>query len=142
MSRALTKLQQNNKKIEKFLEKQGVILSYLFGSMARGEAHKESDVDIAILFSEKINDKKYLKKEGELIIFFSSFFPKREINIVNLNISSPLLRQSVILEGEIIYLKNELIRIFFEMQTLKEYEDYLHLSGIYNTVLKERIKAL
>jgi predicted nucleotidyltransferase len=133
---------KDNKTIEKFLKKQGVILSYLFGSMARGEAHKESDVDIAILFNEKINDKKYLKKEGELIIFFSSFFSKREINIVNLNISSPLLRQSVILEGKIIYLKNELIRIFFEMQALKEYEDYLHLSEIYNTVSREKIRAL
>ncbi len=129
-------------KIKKFLKKQGVVLAFLFGSVARGEAHQESDVDIAILFDKKEKSSQYLKKEGEMIVFFSSFFPKREINIVNLNISSPLLKQSVILEGKPIYIKNTITRILFQIRTLQEYEEYLHLSNIYNEVLSQRIRTL
>lgn len=130
------------KEIRKFLEQQEVVLVYLFGSFARSQSHKESDVDIAVLFDRKVKASQYLKKEGELISFFSSFFPKKEINIVNLNISSPLLRQTVILEGELIYIKDEITRILFQVGTLREYEEYLHLSNIYNEILKQKIGSL
>ncbi|MFH1392458.1 MAG: nucleotidyltransferase domain-containing protein [bacterium] len=55
------------KQLNKTLEKNQVKLAYLFGSQARGEAHKESDVDIAVLFDEKVNPESYLLREGRLI---------------------------------------------------------------------------
>ena len=58
-------------KLKKSLKKQGVILAYLFGSVARGEAHLESDVDIAVLFDEKIKKDDYLRKEGRYEFFIS-----------------------------------------------------------------------
>ncbi len=133
---------KQNKTLKEFLQKQGVILAYLFGSMARGDAHKESDVDIAVLLDKKVKSQEYLKREGELISFFTSFFPKKEINIVNLNISSSLLKQAVILEGKLFYAKNELSRILFEIQTLKEYQDYLELTNIYDKMLEREVGAL
>jgi len=63
-----------------------VVLAYLFGSEAKGLSHQESDIDIAVLFDKKADPKDYLRKEGALIGYFSEIFPKKEINIVNLNI--------------------------------------------------------
>lgn len=126
----------------KKLKENGVILAYLFGSQARGTAHKESDIDIGILFNKTINPKDYLKKEGKLVELFCEVFPKKEINIVNLNIASPLLKQTVILEGRPLYIKSEEERILFQIQTLHEYEDYLHLSSIYNQFLRSKLKNL
>lgn len=117
-------------------------LLYLFGSEARGTAHAESDIDIGVLFNKKIDPKNYIKLEGELIGIFANIYPKKEINAVNLNLASPILRQAVILEGELLYKKDDTKRILFEIKTLQEYEEYSHLANIYNKFLKIRIKNL
>lgn len=129
-------------KLSQIFEENDVILAYLFGSEAKGASHRESDVDIGVLFNKKARPKDYLKKEGKLIEFFSEIFPEREINIVNLNIASPLLKQVAILEGNLLYQRGDLDRILFQIQTLHEYEDYLHLSNIYNQFLELKLKAL
>lgn len=129
-------------RLKKVLKKEGVVLAYLFGSKARGESYQESDVDIAVLFDEKIKKDEYLKKEGRLIGVFSEIYPKKEINIINLNISSTLLKQNVVLEGKPIYIKDKIKKILFQVSTLHQYEDYLHLSKIYSHFLHQRIKAL
>lgn len=129
-------------KLNKILKESNVVLTYLFGSEARDTSHKESDIDIGVLFDKKVNPKEYLEKEGKLIEFFSGIYLKKEINIVNLNIASPLLKQVVILEGKLLFAKNDLERILFQIQTLHEYEDYLHLSNIYNQFLDLKLKAL
>lgn len=135
-------IKKHQKELKKIFRKEGVILAYLFGSEARGTSHKESDVDIGVLFDKKINPKDYLKLEGRLIGFFSEIYLKKEINIVNLNISSPLLKQVAVLEGKLLYQKNDLDTILFQIQTLREYEDYLHLSNIYNQFLDLKLKNL
>jgi len=129
-------------KLNKILGESRVALIYLFGSEARGTSHKESDVDVGILFDKKVEQKDYLKLEGKLIGFFSGIYPKKEINIVNFNIASPLLKQVAILEGKPLYIRSDLDRILFQIQTLHEYEDYLHLSHIYNQFLDLKLKAL
>lgn len=129
-------------KLKKALKAEGVVLVYLFGSFARGEAHQESDIDIAVLFDKKIKEGDYLKREGKLIGVFSEIYQGREVNLTNLNISPPLLKQSVILEGKVIYEKSKIERIFFQVFTLHEYEDYLHLSRIYNQFLEAKIRSL
>jgi predicted nucleotidyltransferase len=129
-------------RVNKIFKENQVVLAYLFGSEARGTSHKESDVDIGVLFYKKVKPENYLKLEGKLIGFFSKIYPKKEINVVNLNVSSPLLKQAAILEGKILYQKSDLIRILFQIQTLHEYEEYLHLSNIYNQFLELRLKSL
>lgn len=135
-------IKEIKQKLNKFLEKNQVVLVYLFGSQIKGQAHKESDVDIGVLFDKKVSPEEYLKREGKLIAFFCQFYPKKEINIVNLNIASPLLKQVVILEGHPLYIRSEIERILFQVQTLREYEDYLHLSSIYNQFLEQKLKNI
>lgn len=129
-------------KLSRFCKKNDIVLVFLFGSEAKGTSHNESGVDIAVLFTGSVKPKDYLKREGKLIERFCEIYPKKEINIVNLNIASPLLRQAVILEGRLLYARSEADRILFQVQTLQEYEDYLHLSNIYNRFLDLKLKTL
>jgi len=135
-------LEKYQSKLNKIFKENQAVLAYLFGSEARGASHKESDVDIGILFDKKMKPREYLKKEGKLIEFFSEIYPKKEINIVNLNIASPLLKQVAILEGRLLYQRNNLSRVLFQTQTLREYEEYLYLSNIYNQFLDFKLKTL
>lgn len=129
-------------RVNKIFKENDVVLAYLFGSEARKETHKESDVDIGVLFDKRVNAKEYLKREGKLISFFGEIYPKKEINIINLNIASPLLKQTVILEGILLYVRSEVERISFQIETLREYEEYLRLSDIYSQFLDLKLKSL
>jgi len=140
-------MRTENTKINKYitfnrLGNNRIVLLYLFGSEARGTAHKESDIDIGVLFDKKTKESQYLQLEGRLIELFSNFYPKKEINVVNLNISSPLLKQAAILEGKLLYKRSDEARIFFEINTLREYEEYSHLAKIYNKFLNSKVKNL
>lgn len=130
------------RKFSKIFQQKRIVLACLFGSEARGEAHKESDIDIGVLFDRKIDPEKYLRAEGELIAFFSGIYPGKEINIVNLNIGSPLLKQNAVLDGKLLYRKDRFTEIQFQYNTLHEYEEYLHLSDIYEKFLELKLKAL
>lgn len=138
----MIKIKDYKQKFDKIFKQNQVILAYLFGSEAKGTSHKESDIDIGILFGKNVNSKDYLRLEGKLISFFSGIYPNKEINIVNFNIASPLLRQTAILEGKLLYARNKLTRILFQIQTLREYEEYSHLNNIYNQFLEKRLEKI
>jgi hypothetical protein len=135
-SSALNKDQKNK------LQKEGVVLAYLYGSEARGEAIKESDVDIAILFDKKIKEDDYLKKIFKISNLFNDVYPSRDIDIAILNQASPLFKQNAIIEGKELYCRSQWERILFENRTLHEYEDTRHLRNIYNYYLNLRLKNL
>lgn len=140
-------MKKNLQKIKKYdsfkrLGDNRIVLLYLFGSVARGTSHKESDIDIGVLFDNRTKENQYLQLEGKLIEFFSNLYSGKEINVVNFNIASPLLKQAAILEGKLLYKKSDEDRIFFEIHTLREYEEYSHLAKIYSKFLNVKVKTL
>ena len=124
------------------LKKHGVVLAYLYGSQARGNAMAESDVDIAVLLDKKIKEEKYLDKTLKLSALFSELYPDKEIGILILNQTTPLLKQNVIVEGKELYVADKLKRIIFENKALHEYEDTKKLRNIFNYFLNLRLKNI
>ena len=55
---------------------------YLFGSRARGDAQKYSDIDIAVEGAEKINVKTFLEMQEELENI-DSFYPVQVVDMKN-----------------------------------------------------------
>lgn len=55
---------KHREKLNKVLKTNQVILAYLFGSEVKGISHRESDVDIGVLFDKKVKPGDYLKLEG------------------------------------------------------------------------------
>ena len=124
------------------LLKEGVILVYLYGSEARGDAKLESDVDIAVLLNNKIKKNTYLKKTLKLSSLFNIIYPSKEIGILILNQAPPLLKQNAIVEGKELFVNDKMGKILFENKALHEYEDSRRLRKIYNEFLDHRINLL
>lgn len=119
--------------------KRGVILAYLFGSHARGEAGPLSDVDIAVLFQPDMpaetRFEALLKLMGDLAPFFD-----KEVEIVDLQDASPLLRHRVYYDGRLLYAAGEKVRIAFETKALRDYIDTQPLRSLKKKYILQRFK--
>lgn len=112
--------------------------AYLFGSIATGNANKESDIDIAIMLRKKYGSKEEILLKGNIIDVGMKYF-QRKIDIVLLHNSPPLLKYEVVKNG--IVLKNSPERATFESLALREYFDFRYYSDIYNAAIIREYKA-
>lgn len=69
----------------------GIALFVLFGSQARGDAHKKSDVDLAYSSLEPLS----LQKESEMAVELHEIFRTTHVDIVNLSAAPPLLLKQI-----------------------------------------------
>ncbi|MGF7396713.1 nucleotidyltransferase domain-containing protein [Thermoanaerobacterium thermosaccharolyticum] len=98
---------------------------YVFGSYAKGNNTKNSDLDIAVLFG---NDYDYMDKLnliGDLI----SIFKRDDIDLVVLNSANPVLRHQIIKFGKLIFEESEDVKV--EQKTVATVSTYNEsLSGV------------
>lgn len=100
------------------LQDYSIQLVYVFGSYAKGNNNKNSDLDIAMLMEEvDFNDK--LSLIGDL----TDIFKRNDIDLVILNSANSVLKHQIIKYGKLIYMKSEDIKVKFEVKVLKEYMD-------------------
>jgi len=90
-------VEQIKNTIIEVLKKHGVKRAALFGSVVRGEATKESDVDLLVEFEKgkSLLDLAGLKIEIEELL-------KRKVDVLTYNSLHPLLKQRILSEQEII----------------------------------------
>jgi predicted nucleotidyltransferase len=122
--------------------KAGANLVYLFGSQARGKVWAESDVDLALLLGSAIPSERYGEVRVELIAELMSVFGSNKVDVVVLNGAPPLLvYEGVIQGGRLLFEKDRLARIRFEVRAFQEYVDTARLREIQNRYLKEAIRG-
>jgi len=121
----------------KTLGEHGVLLAYIFGSRARGNAREDSDYDVAVLFS---NDDASIIDEINLAVELADALnePVEKIDVVSLNRADLLIKARVLKEGIPIYYVNEEFKRRWERKTLIEILDGSDMYAIYaNRALKK-----
>jgi predicted nucleotidyltransferase len=109
--------------IKKYLEKRDdIVLAFVFGSTVNGRLVEESDIDIAMLFAPKPFPSELLD-----IITKLSTITDREVDIVILNNSSPIIRMQVLKNGIVLKKKDNKIYNEFFVKTMKEYDDLKYI---------------
>ncbi len=120
-----------------FNNKADVYLIFIFGSSVKGHLTEESDVDVAILFKELPDLYAINQIRDEL-----SNLIKREVDVVVLNNSSPIIRMQILKNGILLINKKKAIYNDFFVRTVKEYDDLKRVrKEIENNILKGRIYA-
>lgn len=116
--------------LNSLFESEGILLAYLFGSLARRKVGE--DVDLAFL-AEKRDGVNLRQRMSDII-------GTERIDLVNLRTASPLLRFEIVRTGHLIYKKNEEVENAFELCTIKEYRDTAYLRARQAEMLKQRTK--
>lgn len=121
MNNIVTRLQTNE--AVDLLNQHEVVLAYLYGSQARGEAGVLSDVDIAVLFAPELSKQtrfwQLLNLSNELGILLQ----RDDVQVVDLAEATPLLRHRVYYDGRLLYCPDDVVRVKFETDTMRDYED-------------------
>jgi predicted nucleotidyltransferase len=116
------------------LEKKGVLLAYLFGSLAAtGEKalRPPGDVDLAVLAREG--------PAWELQEALVESLGTDRLDLVDLRRASPVLRFEILRSNRPIYISDEEIRERYEMETLHLYRDTEPMRRRQRQALKERM---
>lgn len=111
-------------RIAMVLEKHGeVLFAYLYGSVARGEAGIESDIDIGIFLREDFKPGAFY--EIEIARKIERECNLRRVEVVILNHKRLRFLNQVLRYGRLIFSRDEKARVAFETYVTKAYIDFL-----------------
>lgn len=102
-----------------------VLLAYLHGSAARGEATPSSDVDIALVCDEETSPGQRLRLMLDLSAELSRQAGIAEADVRVINDAPLVFRGRIACEGVLLYARDKAQQIEFETNTRDEYFDYL-----------------
>jgi Predicted nucleotidyltransferases len=91
-------------------------LIILFGSYAKGRAREESDIDIAFLTDQKVDEYQSFCIAQELAGLIG-----KSLDCVNLHSVNTVFQIQVIGHGKVLYCKDETRRKYYFLRTFKEY---------------------
>jgi len=120
-------------------EQPDIVVAYLFGSVARGQANTMSDVDIAILLQKGLDEETMLARQLAILVALEEM-ADREVQVTILNRASPFFTYQVIKEGMRLYERDKAERVEFEVRAMKEYFDVQPMLEFQNRALIQRIK--
>ncbi len=133
--------EKHQKKLNKIFKENQVALAYLFGSAAKGKLTPLSDIDIAVLFSDKVKEEDYFNKALRLAREVGNVFEIDRVDVINLKTAaSPLLKHSAVFKGKLIFGKDRKKQFELESGIMKEYEDTEHLRSVQSYYLHKHIK--
>lgn len=108
--------EQLNRITEFLLQKVEPFLIILFGSAASGKLRGESDIDLAFLSAHQLEAYDIFMIAREL-----SDSLGRDVDLVDLDKASTVLKAQIVGNGKVIFNGDDLRRMVFAMEALKEY---------------------
>jgi predicted nucleotidyltransferase len=106
---------------------------YLFGSHARGDARKDSDLDLAVLGPAPLDPVRLFDAQRELSVLIDC-----DIDLVDLRTASSVLRLEVVNGGVSLFRRDAQDSLEFEARVLGEYADLLDATRALREDIRQR----
>ncbi len=132
------KLVELEERLARYAHEKGLIALYLFGSAARGETSKLSDIDVAVLLPEDVKD--YFDTRLQMTLDLMSLLSADKIDLVILNQAPPLLKYQVVTGGKVLHSRDDKARQRFENRAILEYLDFKPILELRFEYLKSRLE--
>jgi predicted nucleotidyltransferase len=101
-----------------------VVLAYLFGSHARGQAGPLSDVDVAVLLADRPDDGRCFDRRLEIMGGLMDILRLNDVDVAILNQTPLALRYRVVRDGALLFCRDHQAMIEFRVRTVNEYLDF------------------
>ena len=111
-----------------------VQLAVAFGSVARGEGHSRSDLDLGLLLDPTSSD---LRREVEVTAGRAA---RRRVDIVYLDEASPLLRFEIARDGKVLLERRSQLWVDFKAQAMIDWWDWGPTARRMHTVYLNRLR--
>ena len=129
----------NKKKLIDLASSYKIELILVFGSYAKRNVHKRSDLDIGIYSQEKITPHDLWELQTKLM----ELFGRDDIDVVILNDTSPVLLFNILKHHTLLYISNNNLLNQFKTMALKRYWHYLtHFKKFADNLERKRLKKL
>lgn len=99
-----------------------VVIAYIFGSVARGEENRMSDVDLGVLLDEPLSKQDMFGLELQIIDDIVGLLGSDKIDLTIMNQAPLLLKFNIIKDGYVLK-SDEASRIPFETRIMSRYLD-------------------
>ena len=116
-----------------------LVAVYLFGSVARDQAHALSDVDVAVLFAAELPAAEVFGRTLEIGATLEEVL-RRPVDVVALNRAPPALCFQVLKHGRLVLEQDRTQRCTFVMRALGRYYDAKPYLDYQNAKLLTRIR--
>lgn len=123
-----------------FAGQPAVLLAYLFGSHARGQANPLSDLDIGVLHEQSLDRKASFDLRLSLIGDLMGIFHENDVDVVILNEAPLPLAYRVLRDGLLLYARDEQTRILYQADTVSRYLDFKPFVDYQNRAILERAR--
>jgi predicted nucleotidyltransferase len=112
---------------------------YSIGSLSEGRLTPLSDLDFAVLLSNRLDKRQRFEKHIELIGVFNSVFRTDEIDLVILNDAHLRFCHKTLKTGKLLYLRNKLDLVNFSEKIVKLYLDFRFFRDGFDRVFLEGV---
>lgn len=101
-------------------------MSFLYGSWIEGFPHIDSDIDLAILFSEDFDSEEYTFSLITDISYRLQKILNREVNIISIyrDFRQPMLYYNAIVSGMPVFIKDEDKFLSLKLYAISQMEDF------------------
>jgi hypothetical protein len=123
-----------------FAQRKEVLLAYLFGSHAHGEARESSDVDVAVLLEPDIIGKELHGVYRDLLLDIRETLGTERFYLILLNRAPLSLKFEIVSHGKLIYAQDEDVLNNFELEVTRKYQDTAYLRGVQDYYRRERVR--
>ncbi len=106
-----------------------ILEAYLFGSRARGDAHRLSDIDVAVYIDDARAEARPFGYQADLTTHLMVALGTNEIDVVVLNTAPPLLYHRVLRDGVRVLSRDLQATTTRAGQALSRYFDFLPQMG-------------
>lgn len=125
-------------KIKQYFARQKDVLAvYLYGSFTKDTVHKRSDIDFGVLFDKKIKD---FHRLGQIYSELCDLKLPAEPEVRDVELDQPPVYLLNVIQGQLLYERNEQKRNEFEVAVLRQYYDTQRLRDIRYYYMQKRLK--
>ena len=131
-------VKQLNNFFERYYKEFDITYAILFGSALSKYFRKDSDVDIAVRFSQGAGT---IKKLSSLVLPLEELLQRR-VDLVDVLQAPPTLRYVIFTEGKLVFCKNKLIYIEDKAMSFSLYLDFKYVNDYHFRRIMNAIRRL